>query len=677
MQHHKSHPLKRFLSQLSILFTCISISWIASCAPSDKKIPPKAIKGVLDLRDWDFQKDGNINLDGEWEFYWKEFPVGEELALPEEKRDYIDVPRFWNGKVVKRITENGEKIEETLEREGYATYRLKVLMKHKLALGFRISAQLSSYQIFMNKVLLQEAGIVGSSLETSQGDRSIHYSFMNLDKEEIEILVKISNFQFSRGGFKESIKIGIQESIYSLRDYSLALDLFILGILFIMGIYHLALFYLRREDRSPLYFGIFCLTIFLRTGITGERYLQSLVPSLGFSLGYSLDYLTMYVAAPTFLEFIRNIFPSEANKKVIRVLQSICILFCILVITLSPVYFGNTLSPYQSILLIIIINIIYLLFKAILNKRQGAWFFLFGFFIFTISIINDILYVRNIINTGLYVPAGLVAFIFSQSYLLSARFSKAFSDAKEARLMAEEQRQLVQTAKEEIERLGRAKDEFLANLSHEIKTPLVTIYGYSELLTMEEGLPESIKEYGIEIYSSAGRLNSYMDDVLLVTDLETNLQIDKKPHSLSTLVGNALRPLDSLIQEKKVQIQIPDLSSTTILCDAILFERALSNVFKNAIVYNKVGGNVKLEVRQVGTFQEISIRDTGIGIEPEYYGKIFEKFFRVDSSLSYEVSGVGLGLFLAKRIVDLHDGSIGVGSEIGKGSEFVLTLPII
>jgi signal transduction histidine kinase len=120
-----------------------------------------------------------------------------------------------------------------------------------------------------------------------------------------------------------------------------------------------------------------------------------------------------------------------------------------------------------------------------------------------------------------------------------------------------------------------------------------------------------------------------------------------------------------LIQEKKVQIQISDLSSTTILCDAILFERALSNVLKNAIVYNKVGGNVNLEIKQVGTFQEISIRDTGIGIEPEYYGKIFEKFFRVDSSLSYEVSGVGLGLFLAKRIVELHGGSIGVSSELG------------
>jgi two-component system sensor histidine kinase ChiS len=194
----------------------------------------------------------------------------------------------------------------------------------------------------------------------------------------------------------------------------------------------------------------------------------------------------------------------------------------------------------QIILLFAIINGIYTLIKAMSAKRNGAGIFLIGFLIFGLFMINDILFNRNIINTGLYVPVGLVAFIFAQSYLLSARFSMAFTDAKEARRIAEEQKLLVQTAKEEIERLGRTKDEFLANLSHEIKTPLVTIYGYSEMITLEEDLPESTKEYGREIYKSAGHLNSYMDDVLLVTDLETNLQIDKKSTLLSTLIKNSI-----------------------------------------------------------------------------------------------------------------------------------------
>ena len=170
-------------------------------------------------------------------------------------------------------------------------------------------------------------------------------------------------------------------------------------------------------------------------------------------------------------------------------------------------------------------------------------------------------------------------------------------------------------------------------------------------------------------------LNSYMDDVLLVTYLETNLQLDKKPYSLKELVESSLQLLEPLLREKEIQLSIPDLSGITIICDSVLFGRAVGNILKNAIVYNKTGGTLILEVKQRGTNQEISIQDTGIGIESEYYEKIFEKFFRIDSSLSYEVSGVGLGLFLAKRILELHGGSISVRSEVGKDSEFLLLIP--
>jgi signal transduction histidine kinase len=129
-----------------------------------------------------------------------------------------------------------------------------------------------------------------------------------------------------------------------------------------------------------------------------------------------------------------------------------------------------------------------------------------------------------------------------------------------------------------------------------------------------------------------------------------------------------------LVLEKEIQLSIPDLTGITVLCDSVLFGRALGNVLKNAISYNKRGGTVTLEVKQKVTIQEIIVQDSGIGIETEYYDKIFDKFFRIDSSLSYEVSGVGLGLFLAKRILELHGGSIRVKSELGKSSEFVLGL---
>ena len=657
------------------LFSVIIVSFfLVGCSPKGQT-PPKAIKGVLDLRDWDFDPskssgtDGVINLDGEWEFYWKEFPVGESLELPEDKRDFIQVPKAWNGHIVKRTTESGEVIEETLGGEGYATYRLKVLLKEDMDLGLRVPDEATSYELYLNNKILDKLGIIGTSKESSYPGIIIKYIKINTYTKNLEIYILISNFHSARSGLWKSIQLGLHGTILNLRVNNISKDLFISGILFIMGLYHFSLYYLRREDISPFYFGIFCMLIFIRTLIMGESYLNTLFPNLNLSWSYTIEYLTICLGIPVFIEFMYSLFPNEINKKIKFSILYICILLSINVISLSAFYFTKILIILQIIIILSILYGTYILYNAYINHREGTKIFLIGFFIFSLSMINDILFNSNIINTGLYAPAGLVAFIFFQSYLLSSRFSKAFTDAKE-------QRQLVQTAKEEIERLGRTKDEFLANLSHEIKTPLVTINGYSELITQEEDLPESTKEYGAEIYKSAGMLNSYMDDVLLVTDLETNLQLDKKPYSLKELVESSLQPLEPLLREKEIQFSIPDLSGTTVICDSVLFGRAIGNILKNAIVYNKTGGTVTLEVKQKGTIQEISIQDTGIGIETEYYEKVFDKFFRIDSSLSYEVSGVGLGLFLAKRIMELHGGSIRVKSELGKSSEFLILLPV-
>jgi len=119
MQTFLINPI-RFLLFIIILFL------LGNC--SERKIPPKAVKGVLDLREWDFEHDGNINLDGEWEFYWEEFPTvveGGVLQLPEGKKDFIQVPNDWNGYQVKDIENTDIKIAD---ENGYASYRLKVLL---------------------------------------------------------------------------------------------------------------------------------------------------------------------------------------------------------------------------------------------------------------------------------------------------------------------------------------------------------------------------------------------------------------------------------------------------------------------------------------------------------------------------------------------------------------------
>jgi hypothetical protein len=163
--------------------TLVLCSILIHCAPSDKKPIPKAVKGVLDLRDWDFEKDGNVNLDGEWEFYWKELPVGESLELPEEKRDYLGVPRPWNGHIIKRTTSGGEPFGEILGSEGYATYRLRVLLKDEVDVGLRVPDEATSYELYVKCEILKK--YIPSPLELRDYEKAVEIDKMDSKKRLI------------------------------------------------------------------------------------------------------------------------------------------------------------------------------------------------------------------------------------------------------------------------------------------------------------------------------------------------------------------------------------------------------------------------------------------------------------------------------------------------------------
>ena len=405
--------------------------FLLTCSNS-KQIPPKAVKGVLDLREWNFDPasgsgtDGNINLDGEWEFFWQEFPVGDGLELPEEKRDFITVPSVWNGHIVKRTTESGEVIEEKLGAEGYATYRLKVLLGEEQTLALRLPDQGTAYTLIANNIVVHKSGSIGKNREDSIPDRNVEY--INLDnRDKVLILhLPISNFHYNKGGLRNSISLGNNKKIQNLHSNTLSLELFVTGILFIMGVYHLSLFFLRREDKSPLYFGLFCLLVSLRTLLTGDRYLHSLIPNLGYSLSLSLEYLTFYLGIPVFIEFLNSIYPQEISSIFRRIVLVPSLFFSSFVITIPPFYFTETLPVVQLLALNSIIYTIYVLIKSVRNRREGAKTFLSGCIFFGMIIVNDILHDNFIINTGQYAPIGFVVFIFSQSFLLTSRFANAF-----------------------------------------------------------------------------------------------------------------------------------------------------------------------------------------------------------------------------------------------------------
>jgi two-component system sensor histidine kinase ChiS len=675
--------------KIRLILIIIFLFCLGNCTDLNKKKPPKAVKGVLDLTQWNFEKDGTINLDGEWEFYWKEFVPPDSLPMENEElkikngknssflihhSSFITVPGSWNKQIINNVPIDGD---------GYATYRIKVLLgQSQRELSFKIPQIHTSYQLYINGNLIAQAGKIGKS-KTEADPYFLSKIVSTSVSKELEILLYISNFVHRRGGLRNSIIIGEVGDLHKIKDTAISFDLLLAGALFIMGLYHFGLYGLRRKEPSPLYFGIFCILMQIRVLCTGENYLLTTFSNLPFELPLRMEYLPISVGPIVFLLYMNSLY-TELAKKIILQIEFVFGFALTLVCLFAPIKILSSALIFNQINLVLVsVYVMYVVILAIGKKRSGGKIFLAGIIIFSCAIFLDILSYEKILDIPFVTPYGFFFFILSQAYLLSARFSHAFIESEEQRLIAS-------NARLEIEKLSKSKDEFLANLSHEIKTPLSIVYAYSEMLSTGKDYPDKVKRYSENIYENSQILNNYVNDLLLVTDIESNLHLQKCETDICALITKTIESLKQLTNEREIKLEFvgtPGGASAIqeINCDPILLEKAISAILKNAIVYNNIGGKIMVGYAYMRNPQhanpqhdliQITITDTGIGIAKEFHEKIFEKFVRVDSTLTYEVSGVGVGLFIAKKIIELHGGSIDVKSELGQGSEFTINLPV-
>ncbi len=221
------------------------------------------------------------------------------------------------------------------------------------------------------------------------------------------------------------------------------------------------------------------------------------------------------------------------------------------------------------------------------------------------------------------------------------------------------------------------RGNFVAHVSHELKTPLNTLALYAEALQGGQGEDESfrIEAYNV-INDEVERLGSLVDNLLSITKIEMgNLKIDKQRVRLHDLLRDAFKHVAHSGKDKnlKFQLDVP-AELSTVAVDKDLLRIAINNVVGNAIKYTPAGGRITLTAEETDTAFEIRVKDTGIGISAEDSDKIFQKFYRSESDQVREIGGHGLGLPLAKEIVELHRGQLSVTSEPGKGSEFLIRL---
>ena len=222
----------------------------------------------------------------------------------------------------------------------------------------------------------------------------------------------------------------------------------------------------------------------------------------------------------------------------------------------------------------------------------------------------------------------------------------------------------------------RLRQEFSANVSHELKTPLTSISGFAELMAQGSVPPEKVREFSADIHREAQRLIALIEDILKLSKLDENASLpEKEPVDLYALSRDVLDSLSAVADRQDIHLSLAgergEISGVWQLLHEMVY-----NLCDNAIKYNRPGGSVTVTVKPLPGSVRLSVADTGIGIPAADQGRVFERFYRVDKSHSKRIGGTGLGLSIVKHGAILHDAAVSLHSIPDQGTTITLEFPL-
>jgi len=256
---------------------------------------------------------------------------------------------------------------------------------------------------------------------------------------------------------------------------------------------------------------------------------------------------------------------------------------------------------------------------------------------------------------------------------------RQFQQLKELSEQLNERSREIEAQNRELEQASRLKSEFLASMSHELRTPLNAIIGFSELLMegLRDGQQSEHLDYATEVHQSGRHLLSLINDILDLSKIEAGkMDLDVEWVDVALLLGNALTIMRERALKGRISMTHAIASGIgSIEADARKLRQIIYNLLSNAVKFTPHGGTVRVEVARVGDQVEFAVADSGIGIAAEDRARLFRPFEQLDAGSARRFEGTGLGLVMVKNLAELHGGSVGFESEVGKGSRFWVRIP--
>jgi two-component system, sensor histidine kinase ChiS len=605
--------------------------------------PPRVENGVLDLSHT--PPDQIVKLDGEWKFIFNTTPQG--IFKPDFNDADLEtfrVPGYWDSR--------GGPF-------GYAWFRCRIILPgdhHDYTLYFK--SYHTALKLYLNGTAYHEYGKAGDSREESIPYKTDFIAGLP-ETDEIIIVMKIANFHDVHGGLLDSIIIGNLTKIHrEIWIENLRINILI-GILALGFLFHIILWISRRSEKYLLFFSLFCLSLALWI-TTQTHIIQKIVYSQSiFQIETKIEIISVILSCIFAALFLRPFLKTLIKKWMFYILGSITILF-VIIITFTPTWIFTRLEPFQHIYIVSVNVWLFIsIFIAAVKQHEYAIFLFIGFFTLSMTVMNDVLYFNNIINTTILVPFGMSVFIIIQSIVISLHFSRLEKEKEHLRLT-----QIIEK-KEKWASIGR----LISGLAHDILNPLSGIKGPFDLLTAhmeKEALLSNsdIREAITHVKANLKRIES-------ITTILKSLRIENVEKKEKIEFAPFIDTLFDLFKDKmtdKITITNNVPRDMILYCNPHALRHIFINLIGNALDAIQNKGDVCIDATRGEVYDRIFIKDTGSGIRKDNLYHIFDLYF---STKEFGYS-TGLGLYFVKDLILRMNWDITVDSTEGQGTTFTI-----
>ncbi|MDL2236366.1 sensor histidine kinase [Christensenellaceae bacterium OttesenSCG-928-K19] len=604
------------------------------------------------------EQNGHVDLSG-FSFDYKLASVGSWEHFPEE----LLLP-----------SEIGNRQGESISPDyAYGTHRLILTLPDTQPYTLQFSTPDYASRIFIEGEHIVDVGFVGPTEEESTPQTKQFVYTVSSHNGTIEIVLHYANY-WGRAGSGVFLLVGTPGPMTQFDTARTFDKSFRLGILCAAFLLHFGLFLFHPKQRANLFFSLACLALFFREALVGIKLFHTLSPFTSWHFTYGLEYLSIILIFIFFMEYLRAFFPGHMHKPVHIAFLAIAIGYiCLILFTPSRIYSSLLLIPQ----LLFLFGAIYMAIRIFRNIRQlslDQWLALIGLIIFAAAYVNEVFYFRDMTSIAIFSTAVLVM-LFSQMIALFLQFIRIHQELSQIK----EKDRALSAENKALHHIDELRVQFLSNVSHELKMPLAIMSGYAQITRQHLEGDEKNKDYigNLRLISSeAQRLALMVEQLLDVTRIEEDrMAWNMQAADISSVIGKTIDTYFPILNEHHNSLVTEiEPGLPLVEMDADRITQVLVNLITNAVRHTK-NGTITIAARKSGNFISVTVQDNGSGIPAAQLENIFDRF-STSKKKRPDKKSTGLGLYISKRIIEAHNGTISLSSEEGKGTSITFQLRI-